>query len=446
MKNSQKGFIFPLLIAIIAVLVIGGGVYYYSKSKSTPAEIKNSESWNGTYTYEEFIPPNISMNLNLVIASSTATLSVDGYMTEIRFNATTREENGNLAVVFDSYRSDNGTLGFTKGDVLFTLNKSDGKYIATWGKFKSNYDNQKTGEFKKTAQSDVIADSIAGWKTYTNTKYGFEFKYPKDWVLTEQDFKPANTYSHSVSLVSPQQKEKKIKYPNSTRDSNLRLDIYESVKNLPTSDRGSYTTLKDWVMNGNAAYRVNYKGEVIIGGLTAYKASSAGEGEEVSYFIQNGDKILQISFVINPEARSSDEWLTAEDSLIISTFKFISPEAQMPTSCVDKPENAPVITSLSSYSGPVGTKLQIGGCNFNGFEGDLNVWIKNAQGTSGILYSEPGSTAKSMNIVLKPQACQTDESYRGLPCASYLNLTPGTYKIYTIPWGKKSNEATFTIK
>jgi len=33
MKNSQKGFVVPLLIAIIAVLVIGGGVYLYENKK-----------------------------------------------------------------------------------------------------------------------------------------------------------------------------------------------------------------------------------------------------------------------------------------------------------------------------------------------------------------------------------------------------------------------------
>ncbi|OGI94213.1 hypothetical protein A3A03_00980 [Candidatus Nomurabacteria bacterium RIFCSPLOWO2_01_FULL_40_18] len=34
MKNLQKGFVVPLLIAIIAVLVVGGGVYVYSNKKS----------------------------------------------------------------------------------------------------------------------------------------------------------------------------------------------------------------------------------------------------------------------------------------------------------------------------------------------------------------------------------------------------------------------------
>ncbi len=35
MKNLQKGFIVPLLLGVIALLVIVGGVYYYSHTSST---------------------------------------------------------------------------------------------------------------------------------------------------------------------------------------------------------------------------------------------------------------------------------------------------------------------------------------------------------------------------------------------------------------------------
>ena len=34
MKNSQKGFAISWVIAIVAVLVIGGGVYFYQKQKN----------------------------------------------------------------------------------------------------------------------------------------------------------------------------------------------------------------------------------------------------------------------------------------------------------------------------------------------------------------------------------------------------------------------------
>jgi len=126
----------------------------------------------------------------------------------------------------------------------------------------------------------------------------------------------------------------------------------------------------------------------------------------------------------------------------------VTPSQSLPTSCIDQPEAKAVITSLSSYSGPVGTKLEIRGCNFAGFEGDKNAWIENLQGTKGILYEEEGSTAKVIKVTLKSPLCSQDTSYSGLPCSSYLTLTPGTYKIWTMPWGEntKSNIAIFTIQ
>ena len=44
MKNFQKGFAMPLIIAIIALLVIGGGaIYFYTQNKSTAPNLKINE-------------------------------------------------------------------------------------------------------------------------------------------------------------------------------------------------------------------------------------------------------------------------------------------------------------------------------------------------------------------------------------------------------------------
>jgi hypothetical protein len=122
-----------------------------------------------------------------------------------------------------------------------------------------------------------------------------------------------------------------------------------------------------------------------------------------------------------------------------------TPTSSLPTTCKDESEGAPVITSLSTDYGPVGTSIEIKGCNFSGFEGDKNAWIENSQGIKGPIYGEVGSTNKLLKIILKSPICQKDNSYSGLPCDAWLTLAPGTYKIYTEPWGKKSYEAIFSI-
>ncbi|MCF7834147.1 MAG: hypothetical protein K9L98_02200 [Candidatus Pacebacteria bacterium] len=121
-------------------------------------------------------------------------------------------------------------------------------------------------------------------------------------------------------------------------------------------------------------------------------------------------------------------------------------QTALPADCIDQQEGVPVITSISSYSGSVGDKIEIKGCNFSGFEGDKNVWMESDNGIRGIIYGEKESTDKSVIFVLKSTLCQTDNSYSGNECEKSLNIIPGVYKIYTTPWGKKSNEVTFTVE
>ena len=117
----------------------------------------------------------------------------------------------------------------------------------------------------------------------------------------------------------------------------------------------------------------------------------------------------------------------------------------LPTTCVEKTEGMPVITSISKNTGSIGDRVEIKGCNFSGFEADKNVWIQNSNNEAGVMYGEKESTDQSIIFILKSPLCQTDNSYKGDECQKTLNLVPGAYKIFTNPWGKKSNEFSFTI-
>jgi hypothetical protein len=107
----------------------------------------------------------------------------------------------------------------------------------------------------------------------------------------------------------------------------------------------------------------------------------------------------------------------------------------------------PVISSISPSSGPIGTIIELRGTNLNGFEGDLDAIIENSKGESGyMLGGNSFITDKNLiKVKIESKICKQNNSYSGLPCESYLNITPGVYNIYTAPWGKISNKMQFTV-
>lgn len=140
---------------------------------------------------------------------------------------------------------------------------------------------------------------------------------------------------------------------------------------------------------------------------------------------------------------------TATDP-IRQTIHIPSPYETLPKSCVDEDEGTPVITSLSQYSGSVGDKVTLFGCNFRGYEADTDAWIENEDGVKGFLwgYDENGPTGTSTYITvhLEERLCQRDINYPELPCEKWLNLVPGNYKIFVDPWSKESNKVKFVIQ
>ncbi len=136
---------------------------------------------------------------------------------------------------------------------------------------------------------------------------------------------------------------------------------------------------------------------------------------------------------------------TSAQPVVVSTPNMSSTTAQgMPV---------PVITSIYPTSGPIGTVVQIKGTGLSGLEGDLDVYFERQDGKKVLLTDTSGDYAKTADkliTVIVKEPCQQGEtvygSYSGIPKpCDYVQLTPGTYKIYTMPWGEKSNVVSFTI-
>ena len=84
-----------------------------------------------------------------------------------------------------------GTLGFV--------------YWQNYMQPKVSDTSQKTPVVKKDnsevipiAKTPAVVDPMADWKTYTNAKYGFSFKYPADWTVQESPTANGNSFPSPV--------------------------------------------------------------------------------------------------------------------------------------------------------------------------------------------------------------------------------------------------------
>lgn len=276
---------------------------------------------------------------------------------------------------------------------------------------------------KKEVKAPVIAD-ISNWKTYTNIQYGFEFKYPNNsYVVTDNsqvkvginaDIPTVWVYNQDNNLYNNQGILKDVGY--------YTFSIFLSA----SSENFDEEKVNDILTHGRG-----YSQEVLIDNHRALKYFDPNYGN--AYWVEKkvGSGLYYIIQINRADIGEQ----------ILSTFKFIATTTN------------PIINNITPNAGPKGTIVQISGKNLSGFEGDLNVTFERADGRKILLKDTFGDYVKTGGSLIKVkviESCQKGEKvigeYSGIESVcDYVELTPGLYKVYTEPWGVKSNVVNFTI-
>ena len=63
--------------------------------------------------------------------------------------------------------------------------------------------NINTNTATTTAATSTAEIDTSGWKTYRNEEYGFEFKYPEDWTIINNDFRKNISFNDPVGFSLP---------------------------------------------------------------------------------------------------------------------------------------------------------------------------------------------------------------------------------------------------
>ena len=314
MKNSQKGFIVPLLIAIIAVLVIGGGVYVYETKKTeAPVVDTTTQQTNNQTPSIQVLSPNGGEVLHI------------GQTYTILWNTTGLSTNAKVNIILSSV----GTGGSQEGDAyqLIATTNNTGKYTWTVTSPMSLSPNNKytisigidSQTIDKTIDTSnpftITSSSIStsDWKTYANNQYGIQFSYPPLFTLTQVN---------------------DSRSPMSEPAGSVKINFGNVVPNVIASTNVSVNQVSE-----NNCYKgkigPDYTLKVIENGITFYVGNEGDQGmgmateDHVYATVYNG---LCYQLTLNMQwGRNTDGSYTpsfykkgVEDyfSKIISTFKF----------------------------------------------------------------------------------------------------------------------------
>jgi len=177
---------------------------------------------------------------------------------------------------------------------------------------------KKTQEADNSQQEARLRQDFGGqsvvptdWKTYTNTEYGFEFKYPNEWTIEDTFEKGA------INLISPELLKalKALQLagqgdvpPNIigiySRDNTNNLSLLEFTKNYENGWFTEYKLKTNTTVDGHSA--IKYSDENVI----------AGSVPLIATFIQLKNKVLIA------QLQYGEEGMVKMYDQILSTFKF----------------------------------------------------------------------------------------------------------------------------
>jgi len=348
-------------------------------------------------------------------------------------------------------------------------------YFHPWGGDPMLTFNQNSDPSYRSIYNEMLATlktiKVAGMQKYTDSDFGFSFWYPGSWDIIHGSVNnyTENTYTGGTIVrtitVVPGQSSDGIAIEEFVSSDKSVTDNSNCgpAEGCPSSvryyfDSSTHTWMKDSYFNYGQyiSPTITVPADVSVnsmGGLHILRGNARFDDNVIIPLSAKNFLIVHNVTAGTNKIQFLAKTIVATDLAVATP---VSLEEQ--TKTIQAEESAygvksdivgistPIISSITPSLGSVGTFIELKGIGFAGFESDKYAWIENINtGIEGVIYGDQSSTNNLIRFKLADKYCTVDNSYSGIPCSSYLTITPGIYNIYVYPWGKKSNVVNFEV-
>jgi hypothetical protein len=354
MKNTQKGFIVPLLI-IIVVLAIGSGVYFYTQNKSQQ-QTSNSQA---TTTVQ------VSNTQNIVPTSTVQTVTTSIPSNSKKAILTLEQYE---AIHYPGFVLDDSAINTMTGPQASTLCPNtknnlcwhiEAKNVTITSLNNNFYCGDKVAQTvqfvpPKGVYQESLVDCGAyyfiftfsdpgprlngpfippstislGWQTYNNSQYGLSFQYPSYFDVVESNCQNKPLYCHSLDrnilgVVD--------KIATDNHFSPLSITYYQNVPNAVkvaeadfesiNSGNTNFQTLEDYFKNGSATGLApkNYATGKLSDGIVTYTVVVNKYGSRTLLLEHNGVYEINVNSATHYGLSSS---VDQDTNKLLSTLSF----------------------------------------------------------------------------------------------------------------------------
>lgn len=159
-----------------------------------------------------------------------------------------------------------------------------------------------------SASTTASTVSTADWKTYTNSEYGFSFKYPKDWIIEEGA--STNDPRRIASVKSNEPNKNKV-WPGETT-----IYYYDQM----IINKETESTVSDWIKARLAGGYTDNSKIVTINGAEYTEIVPGSDPEYLAELKVNNGTLFSIIF----DWAGGRSEITKTQEQILSTFQFTS--------------------------------------------------------------------------------------------------------------------------